>query len=76
MKRHDLDWLLDDHTTVTRWSPEDKEYVSTFTEEDLSGLSGLGVDAHNALQELKTAYRAWAAEVISSKFSMEEGVPK
>lgn len=43
----------------TFWSPVDKEWVATFLEPELSGLSGLGLEEHIAKYELEVAYLAW-----------------
>lgn len=53
------DFLTKEHSTITRWSDKDKEWVATYIEPDLRGLSGLGATPQLALSELKTAYRAW-----------------
>ena len=53
------DFLGKEHTTITRWSEKDKEWVATYVDPDLRGLSGLGATPEIALSELKTAYRAW-----------------
>ena len=44
---------------VTFWSPQDDEWVATFLEPELRGLSGLGPEEHIAKYELEVAYLAW-----------------
>ncbi len=51
---------------VTFWSEQDKEYVCTFLDEGLKGLSGLGSELHIAKYELEVAYLTWVS-VIRAK---------
>ena len=44
--------------TVTFWSNKDREFVCTFLDEELRGLSGLGPTPHIAKYELEVAYLA------------------
>ena len=60
------DFLGKEHTTITRWSEKDKEWVATYVDPDLRGLSGLGATPEIALSELKTAYRVWAEGVTQT----------
>jgi len=64
---NDLNWLLDEHCTVTRWSDSDGEYVATFTEPELLGLSGLGPTSHDSICELRSAYKVWLMSLITLK---------
>ena len=44
---------------ITFWSSSDQEWVCTFLDEELRGLSGLGAQPHLAKYELEVAYTAW-----------------
>ena len=44
---------------VTFYSEKDKEFVCTFLDEELRGLSGLGLTSDLAKYELEVAYLAW-----------------
>ena len=54
------DWLAKEHSTMTRYSDKDGEWLATYVEPELRDLRGFGSTPQRALLELKTAYRAWA----------------
>ena len=54
------DFLTKEHSTMTRWSDKDGEWLATYVEPELRNLTGLGKTPERALSELKLAYRVWA----------------
>ena len=54
------DFLTKEHSTMTRWSDKDGEWLATYVEPELRNLVGLGKTPQLALAELSLAYRAWA----------------
>ena len=54
------DFLTKEHSTMTRWSDKDGEWLATYVEPELRNLVGLGKTPQQALAELSLAYRVWA----------------
>ena len=60
------DFLTKEHSTMTRWSDKDGEWLATYVEPELRNLTGLGKTPERALSELKAAYRAWADSMVKT----------
>lgn len=68
------DWLAKDHSTMTRWSEKDREWLATYVEPELRDLRGMGSTPQRALSELKTAYRVWADRMTTVDAGVERAV--
>jgi len=60
------DFLTKEHSTMTRWSDKDGEWLATYVEPELRNLVGLGKTPQQALAELSLAYRAWADSMVKT----------